>query len=89
MENTMSSIDSTGQQTDATGGIENAVNCTTAYLDERRRHHRPSGPAATLRGAATNLFVEWGVVCSSAQQVPTTSNVLLVADRTASISTKL
>ena len=74
---------------DLKGGIGGAVDCTAACLDERCRHHRPSGPATTLKRAPRNVLVGSGVECSSTPSVSATSEVLPVTDRMDVISTMI
>ena len=74
-------------QDDLKGGIGGVVDCTTACLDERCRHHRPSGPVTTLKRAPINVVVGSGIACSSTPSVSATPKVLPVTDRMDAIST--
>ena len=65
------------------GCIQGGAHRTAAYLDERCRRHRPSGPLNTPpRRAPTNLVVEQGVECGLALYASAALKIVPVANPT-------
>ena len=68
---------------DLKGCIQGGVHRTAAYLDERCRYNRPSGPENTpSRRASTNSLVERGVECAPALQASAILKIVPVANPT-------
>ena len=66
---------------DLKGGIQGGAHRTAAYLGERRRHDRPSGPSNTPEERVPrNIFVERGVECGPALQASVTPKIVPVVD---------
>ena len=75
---------------DLKGCIQGGVHRTAAYLDERCRYDRPSGPENTpSRRASTNLLVERGVECGPALQASAILKIVPVANPTTGNSSTL
>ena len=76
-----------GDEVDPKGGIQGGARRTAAYLGERRRHNRPSGPSNTPEERAPrNKFVERGVECGPALQASVTPKIVPVVDLATGIS---
>ena len=70
-----------GDEVDLKRGIQGGARRTAAYLGERRRHDRPSGPSNTPEERAPrNIFVERGVECGPALQASVTPKIIPVVD---------
>ena len=75
-------------QDNAKGCIQGVVHRTAAYLDERCRYDRPSGPVNTpSRGAPINKLVERGVECGPAQLVSAALRVVPIGNSIGKSST--
>ena len=68
---------------DLKGCIQGGVHRTAACLDERCRHHRPSGPQnMPSRRAPTTVLVERRVECGQALQAQAALKIVPVANPT-------